>query len=261
MLFRKIIVFPLIVLMLSLGACAPKGPTTNFKGHYYPECFDPITRLCQDLDNSQKVKGAGVGALLGAFTGALIGIAATGKAEGAVAGAAAGAVAGGLAGYAYQHIQQIKDQERRLDAYRTQFGKEAANLDLQKASTLSAYKCYQEQMQKLKEGIQNGSIKKDEAKARAAEIRAGLEELKKFWEERTNQFDANQNEVDQILVAEAKRAQTRSAQSKHVQVSKQVASNRSSNSRVRAESEAQEKSANERLNDLDTLIAMQTSNV
>ena len=261
MLSRKLVALPLMFLTLSLGACAPKGPTTNFRGQYYPQCFDPITRLCQDQDNTEKAKSAGKGALLGALTGALIGAAATGKWQGAVAGAAAGAAVGGVAGYAYQHIQQIKDQEERLEAYRTQFGKEAQDLDLQKASTLSAYKCYQEQMQILREGIRSGRIGKSEAKARAAEIRAGLEELKKFWEERTNQFDANQGEVDRILASEATRANSRAAQNKFSQMHKQVASNKTANSRFRTESQAQEKSANERLSDLDTLIAMQTSNV
>ena len=261
MLCRKFIALPLMMLMLSLGACAPKGPTTNFRGQYYPQCFDPITRLCQDQDNTKKAKSAGAGALFGALSGALIGAATTGKWQGAIAGAAIGAAAGGVAGYAYEHIQEIKDQERRLEAYRAQFGKEAQDLDLQKASTLSAYKCYQEQMQVLREGIKSGRIKKQEAQARAAEIRAGLEELKKFWEERTNQFDANQNEVDKILASEASRANSNSAKNKYKQMNKQVAANKNANYRFRNESQAQEKSAAERLNDLDTLIAMQTSNV
>ena len=261
MLTRKLVALLLIVLTMSLGACAPKGPTTNFRGQYYPQCFDPITRLCQDQDNSAKAKSAGAGALLGALAGAVVGAASTGKWQGAVAGAAIGAAAGGVAGYVYQHIQQIKDQERRLEAYREQFGKEAQDLDLQKASTLSAYKCYQEQMQILKENVKEGKISKTEAKARAAEIRAGLEELKKFWEERTAQFDANQSEVDRILANEGSRPGNKAAQTKYVQMHRQAAANRQANNKFRSESQVQEKSASERLNDLDTLIAMQTSNV
>lgn len=218
---KKTSFLALIMLSLVLVGCAPKGPTTNFKAQYYPECFDPIDRLCKDQDNTAKMKSAGAGALLGGLTGAVIGAATTGKWQGALAGAAIGAAAGGVAGYAYQHIKEIKDQNERLEAYKAQFGKEAEDLNLQKASVLSAYKCYQEQIKRLKEGMKNGSIKKDEAKARIAEISKGLEELKKFWDDRSTQFAAQQQEADNIMIEEEKKATTAAAKKRLAQVKKQ----------------------------------------
>lgn len=218
---KKIAIFSLIVLMIALVGCAPKGPTTNFKAQYYPQCFDPIDRLCKDQDNTEKLKSAGTGALLGGLTGAAIGAATTGKWQGALAGAAIGAAAGGVAGYAYQHIKEIKDQNERLEAYKAQFGKEAEDLDLRKASTLSAYKCYQEQIKLVKQGLKNKTMSKKEAEARLAEISAGLEELKKFWDDRSNQFAAQQQEADKLIAEEEAQAKTAAAKKKLAQVKKQ----------------------------------------
>ena len=222
---KKFLLIPLIVLTIAMAGCAPKGPTTTFKGQYYPQCFDPITRLCQDQDNTERAKSAGKGAAMGALTGALIG-AATGGWREALIGAAVGAAAGGIAGYAYQHIKEIKDQDQRLEAYKAQFGKEAQDLDLQKASTLSAYKCYEEQLRLVKQAVRNKTMSKKEAQARIAEISAGLEELKKFWDDRSSQFAAQQQEADKLIAEEAVKAKTEAAKSKVGQMNVQHYNNK-----------------------------------
>ena len=210
------------MLVFSLAGCGPKGPGSNFHPQYYPECYDPIARLCQDRDKTERAKATGFGALTGAVGGALIGLLATGDARGAAAGAVAGAVAGGITGYIYQSVREIKDQERRLQEFQRVLGEEGRNLDLQHASVLKSFRCYQEQINIVKARYKSGSMSREEARARFDEIHKGLDILKAYWDERGQEFDANAAQADNFIQEQDRLAQ-RSAERARVARAREMA--------------------------------------
>ena len=211
-----------LMMLFALSACGPKGPGSNFKPQYYPECFDPIERLCKDKDGTEKAKSAGKGAALGALGGALIGLLTTGKAEGALVGAAAGAAAGGLTGLIYQSYKDMKDQRQRLEAFQQALGEEGRNLDLQHASVLKSFRCYQAQIDIVKKRYKSGKMSKEDAKARMDEIHKGIDILKQYWEERSSEFESRASQADKFI-DEQDRLATRSDEKARVSRARQTA--------------------------------------
>ena len=56
-----------VALTFSLVGCGPKQTAPVFQAQYYPECYDPIAKLCKDQDNTQEVKGAALATVLSQF--------------------------------------------------------------------------------------------------------------------------------------------------------------------------------------------------
>ena len=83
----KLVVYLVIAtFLLSLTSCAAKQAVPEFNAQYYPQCYDPIARLCKDQDNSQEIKETALGALGGAAAGAILGGLASGDWKGAAIG-------------------------------------------------------------------------------------------------------------------------------------------------------------------------------
>lgn len=221
----------------SLVGCATQNATPSFNARYYPQCYDPIAKLCKDQDNSQEVSGATTGALLGALGGAIIGGLASKDVKGAAIGAAAGAVAGGLTGYFATRLSKIRDRDQRLAEYQKILGENSRNWDLERASVEKAYKCYGEQIDLLIKAARDKKISKADFLARMNDIKSGIEYINTYWADSQHRMDTRladgesflqQQEAEDRKLAQAQRVQaqksmkaTRVAQQK--QKSKKVA--------------------------------------
>lgn len=211
----------MVFISLSLTACAARGPGSNFKAQYYPECYDPVEQMCKDASGASEAKGAAWGAAGGALLGALLG-AASGDARNIAKGAVAGAVAGGVVGATTAHLSKISDQNKRLAALQQELGSQGSDLDLKRASAEVAYKCYRKQINLLKRQIHDKVITKREAEDRRAEIKAGLDVLKQYWAERASEYDSSLAEYDSFMAAEAKKAATPEQKQRVVSANRQV---------------------------------------
>lgn len=201
-------------LALVLGGCATKTVPT-FTAKYYPECYDPIDKLCKDQSNQSEAKGAVAGGLLGALGGAIVGGLATGKVEGALVGAGVGAAAGAVTGFFAARLNKIKDQEKRLAEYQNILGEKSKGWDLERASVEKAYKCYGEQIDLLTKAMRNKKISREEFKARMQEIKDGIEHINTYWADAQTRMDESLADGDKWLLQEdaaaAKAAQAKQA--------------------------------------------------
>ena len=192
-------------LAISLVGCGGKK-TPVFEPQYYPDCYDPIEKLCKDEDNSKEVKSSVMGAIIGGIGGAVVGGLATGKWQGAAVGAAAGAGAGALTGFFHAKLSKIKDQNERLAAFKQELGSIADSMDLKAASVESAFRCYEEQITLAEEAYKNGQYSKEEFLARMDEIRAGVENVNQYWADESAKFDENMADGDAFIQEEEKKA-------------------------------------------------------
>lgn len=189
---RKVFVGILsVMLAFSLAGCGAKQTAPEFNPQYYPACYDPIAKLCKDQDNSSEIKGAATGAAIGALGGALAGGLSSGSWKGAAVGAAAGAVAGGMTGFFTARLAKISDRNERLEAYLKDLDAASKNWDLEAASVEKAYKCYREQIALLKKNYQEKKISREDFSARMDEIKAGLENIDKYWADAQHRIDAS----------------------------------------------------------------------
>lgn len=197
-------------IIICMGGCAGKS-VPQFNAQYYPDCYDPIDKLCKDQSYQQEIKETAGGALIGAATGALIGVLATGDWRGALAGGIAGGVAGGATGFFHAKYSKMKDQEQRLAQYQKDLGAEADRWDLERASVEKAYKCYREQIALLKQAWRNKQISKEAFLARANEIKAGVEHINTFWADAENRMNTTMLEGEKFLADEEKAAKDKLA--------------------------------------------------
>lgn len=193
---------------------------TEFDAKYYPQCYDPISKLCKDNDYGKEVNNAVVGAISGALIGALIG-AATGKSENIAAGAAIGAGVGLVGGFVKARIEKIQDQDERLNELHAMLGEESETLDLEKSSVQAALKCYSKEIDRIKAAVKKKKMTKQEATDRMNEIKIGLANLKEFWKEKSAVIDSHVKDYDAFIAAEnrknlynTQRAQLQEAQQK-----------------------------------------------
>lgn len=177
-----------IVLALMMAGCAGKQ-TPTFTAKYYPQCYDPIDKLCKDQSNSKEIGGTVVGATIGALGGAAIGLIATGDWRGAVAGAVAGGVAGGVAGFWKARLDKIQDQNERLAEYQRALGEQSAGWDLERATVEKSYQCYIEQIELLKKAYQAKEITREAFLERANEIKAGVNYINTYWADAQSRMD------------------------------------------------------------------------
>ena len=220
-----------VVAVLLTGCATSQKPTFNAK--YYPQCYDPVAKLCKDQDNSSEVKGAVGGAFLGALAGALIGAATSKDGKGALIGAAAGAALGGLTGFFTQRLSKIKDREERLAAFQKVLGESSQGWDLEKASVESAFKCYREQINLLKTQVKNKQISKEDFLARMKEIQSGVNNINTYWSDAQSRMDSRLADGDQFLDLQAQEdakqlraAQQRKAQEQIMRQKKELAASR-----------------------------------
>ena len=201
MLPRFMALFITVALVMGTFGCAGKqAPTFNAK--YYPECYDPIDKLCKDQSNQQEVKGAVTGGLIGALGGALVGGLTTGKVEGALIGAAAGAATGALTGFFAARLSKIKEQDKRLAEYQTMLGERSQGWDLERASVERAYDCYGKQIKLLKQQVQSKRITREEFLARMTEIKEGVNNINTYWADAQHRMDETLADGDKWLAEE-----------------------------------------------------------
>ena len=207
-----------VALTFSLVGCGPKQTAPVFQAQYYPECYDPIAKLCKDQDNTQEVKGAATGAVLGALGGAVIGGIAKGDWKGAAVGAAAGAVAGGMVGFFQARLSKISDRNERLAKYQKILGENARDWDIERASVERAYKCYSDQIVALRKAAKAKKISKEDFLARMKEIQAGIENINTYWAGSQTRMDERladgesfikQQEQEDQMLAKAKQRQAK----------------------------------------------------
>lgn len=216
--FRFGIFFLVLAIALPLGGCASKT-TPTFTAKYYPECYDPIDKLCKDQSNKEEVKGAVAGGVIGALGGAIVGGLATGKVEGALVGAGVGAAAGAVTGFFAARLNKIKDQEQRLAEYQNILGEQAKGWDLETASVEKAYQCYSQQIKVLQAGYKSKQITRAAFLERAAEIKAGIDHINTYWADAQHRMDSTLADGNSWLssqeaeaAAAAKKNQKRAAQ-------------------------------------------------
>lgn len=176
------------MLSLVMVGCAGKQ-TPTFNAKYYPQCYDPIDKLCKDQSHSKEIGGAAAGAAIGAIAGAGIGFLATGKWQGAVAGAVAGGVVGGVAGFWKARLDKIQDQNERLAEYQRALGEQSAGWDLERATVEKSYQCYLEQIDLLKKAYKAKEITREAFLERAAEIKAGVNYINTYWADAQSRMD------------------------------------------------------------------------
>ncbi len=193
-------------MVFSLTGClGSKGPKPEaYQSQYYPECYDPIAKLCKDKDGTRMLKSAGKGALGGAVAGAAAGALIKGDWKGALVGAVVGAAAGAAIGATYQHLMDIKDQKQRLAQYQKELGESSQGWDLKRASVEKAYKCYREQIKHLTGLAKKKQIGKDEFLARMDDIKAGLDNIDKYWGDTQAEMDTTLADGDKFLEQQAK---------------------------------------------------------
>lgn len=221
---NRSVLIAIVIMALTLAGCAGKK-TPTFHAHYYPECYDPIDRLCKDQSKSSEVKGAAAGALLGAIGGAIIGGLATGKVQGALVGGAAGALAGGAIGYYKAHLDKIKDRDQRLAEYQKLLGESSRSWDIERASVEKAYSCYREQIRLLKKQVVNKSISREEFLARMNEIQSGLNNINEYWADAQTRMDARIADGESFLKRQELEDQ-KLAQQKRLQAQRQLQAQR-----------------------------------
>lgn len=194
-----------LVLAFAFVICGCAGrnvPTFNAK--YYPECYDPIEKLCKDESYQREINETVGGAAIGALTGALVGVLATGDWRGAVAGAGAGALAGGLGGYFHARYAKIQEQEKRLAQYQKDLGEQAQRWDLERASVEKSYQCYNKQIDLLKQAWKKKQISRETFLERSREIKAGIEYVNNFWADAENRMNSTVADGEKYLADEEK---------------------------------------------------------
>lgn len=220
---RKVFVGILsVMLVFSLAGCGSKQTAPEFNAQYYPECYDPIAKLCKDQDNSSEIKGAATGAAIGALGGALAGGLSSGSWKGAAVGAAAGAVAGGMTGFFTARLSKISDRNERLKAYQKDLGDISKNWDLEAASVEKAYKCYTNQAVLLREQYKAKKISKEDFLARMNEIKAGMENIDKYWADAQHRMDANIADGEGFIAEQETKEVAKLAKAQQVQYKKDL---------------------------------------
>lgn len=186
------------------GCSTSKVPQIEAK--YYPQCYDPIAKLCKDQDNSNEVKSSVVGGIFGAVGGAVIGgLASKDKKKGALIGALAGAAVGASVGFFKARLEKIEDREQRLAEYQTILGEVSDQWDLEKASVITAYKCYDEQISILQDLFKNKKISKEEFLERMNEIKQGLDNIQIYWADASTNIDSQMADGEKFLEEEEAR--------------------------------------------------------
>lgn len=235
----------LLSAFLAFGCASKTTPT--FTAKYYPDCYDPIEKLCKDQSNEAEVKGAVTGGVLGALGGAIVGGLATGKVEGALIGAGVGAASGALTGFFAARLSKIQDQNQRLAEYQTALGEKSKAWDIDRASVERAYQCYGDQIKLLKTAMRAKKMTREEFKARMDEIYNGIQYINTYWADAQNRMDATLAEGDKWLQAEDEAA---AKAKKQKQMAAQIKRQKSNTTRLRENNTINNNRVNKLKNDV-----------
>ena len=239
-----------VTLVFSLAGCGMKQNVATIDAKYYPECYDPIAKLCKDQDNTKELKGAATGALVGALGGTLVGGLASKDWKGAAVGAVAGAAAGGMTGFFAGRLSKISDQKQRLAEYQKMLGDEAKGWDIKTASVEKAVKCYYEQIKAAEKAVTAKKMSKEEFRARMDEIETGLKNIKTYWGDVKADIDTRLADGKKFLQEEDQKAKN-SQEKKRVQA---VSGPTENQIKIR------QKTNKDVDNNIDTCIAMARNN-
>lgn len=202
---RIFVLFLAVALIFGAAGCAKNKPTFNAK--YYPECYDPIEKLCKDQSYNEEVKGAATGALLGALGGAIVGGITSGSWRGAAIGAAAGGVAGAVTGFFAAHLNKIENQNKRLEEYQRLLGEKSDGWDIERATVERSLQCYVRQAELLKNQYKAGQISKAAMLERLREIQAGIQYVNTYWASAESRIDDTLADGDKFLAEEDQKVQ------------------------------------------------------
>lgn len=191
------------MLVFSLTACGNKDTAPVLEANYYPDCYDPIEKLCKDQGYVQKIKGAVIGATVGAVSGALIGALSL-DATGAATYAAMGAIAGAIGGYFTARLMMITDRNKLMEEYQKILGENSKDWDFNRASVEKAYRCYRKQIAMLTGAAKAKKISKEEFLARMNEVKAGIENINTYWADSQTGMDARFADGESFLKAQEK---------------------------------------------------------
>lgn len=175
--------FIIIILIISFFnvSCASRIKMPQIKAEYYPQCIQPFNSLSQYQNKIHQRKigytagGAVAGALVGGLTGLL-----SGDWKTAVAGGIAGGIGGAVAGYNIAKIEEIKDDNKRLYAYRDVMTNDLVDSSFVELSTLQSLKCYISEFETLQKDYSSQKITKQDYVKRYSEIKNALNELGKL---------------------------------------------------------------------------------
>ena len=238
-------------MVLVLGGCATKSVPT-FTAKYYPDCYDPIDKLCKDQSNQSEVKGAVAGGLLGALGGAIVGGLTTGKVEGALVGAGVGAAAGAATGFFAARLNKIQDQNQRLEEYQNILGERSKGWDLERASVEKAYKCYGDQIDVLHKAMREKKISREEFKARMQEIKDGIAHINTYWADAQHRMDESLADGDKWLIQEDAAA---AKEAKAKQAAQRVAQQKKRTAQLKQTTTAQNDKVNELKSNVESKLA------
>ena len=173
----------LLCLFIPIVGCAPHTAMPKINAEYYPQCYAPFKQL-HDAEVSLRNRTVGYtagGAIAGAAGGALLGfLLSGGKWEYALAGGVAGGLSGAATGYTMAKLQGIKDDQKRLLAYKRSMDIDMANATEVELAALQSLKCYIQEFEQLQKGLAEQTVTREEYAKRYVEIRTGITELGKI---------------------------------------------------------------------------------
>jgi hypothetical protein len=162
---------------LALAGCALPGGTTvpqTTKVNYYPQCYQPVQQLRQaDQQFSQTMA---VNTVLGAAGGAALGGLISHNWQGALIGAVAGGTAASAGTYAQARFQQEADDERRAYLISNDMSHDSTEMQRAVLAARQANSCYNNAFNQAASDVRRGSLSKEQARLRFAEINQGQNE-------------------------------------------------------------------------------------
>jgi hypothetical protein len=148
-------------------------------------------------------------AVIGAAGGAALGfLLSGGKWEYALAGGIAGGISGAATGYSMAKVQGIKDEQKRLRAYKTSMDIDMANATEVELAALQSLKCYVQEFEQLQKSLAEQTITKEDFAKRYAEIRTGITELGKITNNSQVLLAQRDAEFHTVLLTEAMQQNT-----------------------------------------------------
>lgn len=194
----------LAALFLLSGCAAQYAPQTTTV-NYYPDCYQPITKLRQSSKDYNKSVVSG--AVAGGLIGAVVGLLATGKMEGAAVGAGVGAGVGAVTGYG--NAEQERNKE--LASFLAELDGDISGLDNVNAAGRLTLQCYDKSFKSALKDFKAKRMNRAELDARYAEIKAGSAEALTLMNKQADVAREKENSY-QAALAEEKALAERPAQ-------------------------------------------------
>ena len=166
-----------LVAALALAGCAaPSGTTVpqTTKVNYYPQCYQPVQSLRQA--DQQFAQTMAVNTMLGAASGAALGGLVGGNWQGALYGALAGGATAAAGTYAQARFQQEADDERRAYLMANDMNHDSAEMQRAVIAARQASSCYNSAFNQVAADVRRGTLPREEARLRFAEIYDGQHE-------------------------------------------------------------------------------------